>query len=134
MGAAGATLARLEGVRVIGRWQEALSRGQVPEEGVLSGLLVLLAGFLLVLPGVLTDVVGLLLLLPPVRRLVAHGVRGRLEAGMAQGTVQFVDFRGPSGPFHGGGFPSQRPGPRPGVIDVTGEEIVEPSVPPSLPR
>ncbi len=68
-----------------------------------------------------------------VERFLPIGV-GKESPGMAQGTVQFVDFRGPSGPFHGGGFPSQRPGPRPGVIDVTGEEIVEPSVPPSLPR
>lgn len=135
VGMVGAALARREGVRVLGRWQEALARGQVPEEGVLSGLLVLLAGLLLVLPGVLTDVVGLLLLLPPVRRLVAHVVRGRLEAGIARGTVQFVDFRGPAGPVYGGGFPPRAAGgPRPGVIDVQGEEVVEPAVPPTLPR
>jgi UPF0716 protein FxsA len=96
-GLVGSLLARREGVRVLRRWQESLARGQMPEEGLLGGVLVLLGGVLLVWPGVLTDVAGLVLLLPPTRRLVAALVRRRLERGMAAGTVRVTTFR--TGPF-----------------------------------
>ncbi len=74
-GMLGATLARKEGTRVWRQWQEAVAAGQIPKEGVVSSLLVLVGGVLLVTPGVLTDITGLALLIPPTRRLVA-GVLG----------------------------------------------------------
>ncbi|SET23617.1 FxsA family protein [Stigmatella erecta] len=101
MGLIGASLARREGLRVVRRWQEAMAQGRPPEEGILSGALVLLAGLLLVLPGILTDVVGLVLLVPAVRRRVAARLRGSLERGMRNGSVRVSSygwggFRGPA--------------------------------------
>lgn len=104
-GLIGSFLARKEGVRVLRRWQESMARGQVPQEGLLGGALVLAGGVLLVIPGVLTDAVGLFLLFPPTRRLVAGIVRRRLERGMAEGTVRVTTFQS-SGPFPGGPFAS----------------------------
>ncbi|MEM9456057.1 MAG: FxsA family protein [Myxococcota bacterium] len=75
----GATLARREGARVLRNWQEAMARGQMPKEGVISSVLVLVGGVLLVTPGVMTDVTGLLLLVPWSRRWIAGVVRSRLE-------------------------------------------------------
>ncbi|PTL77848.1 FxsA family protein [Vitiosangium sp. GDMCC 1.1324] len=98
----GSFLARKEGVRVLRRWQESVAQGLVPQEGLLSGVLVLAGGVLLVIPGVLTDVAGLVLLFPPTRRLVARMVRRRLERGMAEGSVRVTTFQ--SGPFPGGPF------------------------------
>jgi UPF0716 protein FxsA len=78
----GTMLARREGARVLRTWQAAIDRGEVPREGLVSSLLVLVGGVLLVIPGVLSDVVGVLLLIPWTRRLVAHGVRGFVERRM----------------------------------------------------
>lgn len=117
MGLIGASLARREGLRVVRRWQEAMAQGRPPEEGILSGALVLLAGLLLVLPGILTDIVGLILLVPAVRRRVAARVRGSLERGMRNGSVRVSSYGW-------GGF--RAPGPReasptsrlPGEVDA----------------
>lgn len=100
-GLVGAFLAKKEGLRVLRRWQQSLARGQMPEEGLVGGVLVLVGGVLLVSPGVLTDVAGLFLLFPPTRRLVAAQVRRRLERGIAEGRWQVTTFES-SGPFPGG--------------------------------
>jgi UPF0716 protein FxsA len=108
-GLAGAWLAKREGRRVLQGWRRAVAEGRMPEEGILSGALVLAGGVLLVSPGVLTDVLGLALLFPPTRRLAARALRRSVERRMARGSIRV--FR------TGGGSP---PEPRRGeVIDVT---------------
>ena len=47
---------------------------------VIDGLLILMAGAVLLTPGLLTDAVGFLLLVPPVRELVRRALGKRLEA------------------------------------------------------
>lgn len=119
-GFVGAALAKREGLRVLRESQRLLSQGQVPEEGVLGAVLVLVGGVLLVAPGVITDVVGLLLLIPPTRRLVAKGLRRWLDRGVRNGSVRFssVGFgaaREPTAPVR----------PRLRREEVTDAEIVE---------
>jgi UPF0716 protein FxsA len=109
-GFAGAWLAKTEGRRVVLGWQRALREGRVPDEGILSGALVLAGGVLLVSPGVLTDVVGLALLFPPSRRLAAAGLRRYLARKVRSGQVRVVTFGGPPPP---GGRASDD------VVDVT---------------
>ena len=106
-GLVGATLAKAEGLRVVQRWQEATSRGQMPEEGVLGGLLVLVGGVFLITPGVLTDVTGLLLLFPPTRRLVAGFVRRRFERGLQNGAGHVLARACRSGLASAGGKPAR---------------------------
>jgi UPF0716 protein FxsA len=108
-GLVGAWLAKAEGLRVLRDWQRALAEGRLPDEGVLSGALVLAGGILLVTPGVLTDALGLLLLVPPTRRVAAAGLRRWLRRQIDAGRIHVVSR---------GGFG----GPRPGIdepIDVT---------------
>lgn len=107
-GVLGAYFAKREGLRVLRSWQEAVSRGQMPEEGVLGGVLVLVGGVLLVTPGVLTDAVGLALLFPVSRRVVVSGLRRYLGAHVTtQGAMGFggQSFVGTSfgGPAHNQG-------------------------------
>jgi UPF0716 protein FxsA len=97
-GFAGAWLAKMEGRRVIAGWQRALHEGRVPDEGILSGALVLAGGVLLVSPGVITDVIGLALLFPPSRRLAAAGVRRYLARKVRAGQVRVVTFGEPAAP------------------------------------
>lgn len=85
----GAYLAKREGLRVLQSWRRALGEMRLPEEGVTSGLLVLVGAVLLVSPGVLTDFVGLLLMLPPVRRLVTPLLERRLLAYFAARSAHF---------------------------------------------
>ena len=120
-GAVGAWLAKAEGLRVLGKWRSSLARGQIPEEGVLGGLLVLVGGVLLVTPGVLTDLTGLLLLIPPTRKLVADRLRRHVERRMQDGSIQVVSYTSAgsgTGPFRGPGSPRGRP-----VMDVEAEVV-----------
>lgn len=118
----GAWLARREGSRVLRSWQGSLARGELPKEGVVSSVLVLVGGVLLVTPGVVTDVMGLLLLLPWTRRWVAGAIRKRLEQRLA---VQEV--AGDPSMFIGMGDAFGMGGPRGSVIDVDVVEAEAPS-------
>ena len=47
-----------------------MQRGIVPGKEIGDGVLIMVAGALLISPGFVTDIVGILLLLPPVRATV----------------------------------------------------------------
>ena len=79
-GMAGAALARWQGWHTMFRIQNELRAGKMPAQAMGDGVLILVAGVLLITPGVLTDVVGLSLLLPPVR----IGVRKGLQMWLAK--------------------------------------------------
>ncbi len=88
--AAGAALARREGLATVRSIGDAMSRGEVPTVGLVDGALILIGGILLVTPGFLTDAAGLLLLVPGVRRRIRRWLRRALERAMARGTITFV--------------------------------------------
>ena len=115
-GAVGAWFARLEGARVIRRWQEAMARQQVPKDGVIDGFLIFIGGLMLITPGILTDIAGLSMVMPITRRPIAGLVRTWVERQIAEGRVQVY------APGYGGA-----PGRPHEVIDVEGEvvEVVE---------
>jgi len=66
--AVGAWLVKREGIATWRRAQQAIDEGRVPATELVDGVLILLAGALLLTPGFVTDIVGIFLLLPPVRR------------------------------------------------------------------
>ena len=63
----GAWLVRRQGLSMLMRIQRELSEGTVPTKSVVDGLLLLVAGVLLLTPGFVSDVFGILLVLPPTR-------------------------------------------------------------------
>lgn len=75
----GASLARRQGLAAWKNFNAELGRGALPADTMLDGVLILLAGAVLITPGLITDVLGLALLVPPLRR---H-VRGRLIKKLA---------------------------------------------------
>ncbi len=123
-GAVGAWFARLEGARVIRRWQEAMARQQIPKDGVIDGFLIFIGGLMLITPGILTDIAGLSMVMPPTRRVIAGFVRRWVERQIAAGRVQVY------APGYNGG-----PGRPQEVIDVEGEvvEVVEVVAKPNSP-
>ena len=69
-GALGAWLARVQGLSVLKRLSTDLGEGRLPTDAVIDGLLILVAGAVLLTPGLLTDALGFLLLVPRSRAVV----------------------------------------------------------------
>lgn len=75
-GVAGSLLARSQGWRTWMRIRDELAAGRMPADSLLDGVLIFVAGALLLTPGILTDLLGISLLIPVCRsyyrrRLVA---------------------------------------------------------------
>jgi UPF0716 protein FxsA len=84
-GAAGVWVARHEGLRCWTDARRKMARGELPTDSLFDGLLILLAGGLLIVPGVLTDAAGIALLIPPVRRWVRRRVADHFRARFVVG-------------------------------------------------
>lgn len=134
----GSWLAQREGLSAWRRVQQRLSAGQLPGTELIDGLIILLAGALLLTPGVLTDIVGLAGLFPPSRTLFRGALSRRLKAGVERGTVRMYGF-GPGvaeepPPPQPGKATSRPPEPDEDVIDVEFEEYVRREDDTSAPR
>jgi UPF0716 protein FxsA len=68
-GLLGTWMSRSQGLSTYRRIQAELAAGRMPRDSLIDGVLILLAGVLLITPGVLTDLFGIFLMFPPSRRL-----------------------------------------------------------------
>ena len=75
----GAILAHREGLKAWWRIQDRLYQGAMPDDELLDGVLILIAGALLLTPGFLTDAIGFLLLYPGTRRSVKSRLRHKFS-------------------------------------------------------
>jgi UPF0716 protein FxsA len=105
--AAGSILLRWQGFNALTRIQKELAAHRVPGKEMVQGVMILLAGFLLLTPGFVTDTLGLLLFIPPVRDAVWRFLSTRVN-------VQTF----------GAGFAQRGSGRRaePGVVDLDEDE------------
>jgi len=95
-GIVGASLARSQGLGVVRAIQSEVAAGRLPAESMLDGVMILLAGALLVTPGILTDTFGFLCLVPAFRRRLRNFVWKRLQAAVEQNRAALhVDFGDP---------------------------------------
>lgn len=92
-GILGATLARLQGLATLARFQKALNEGRLPHRELIEGVFILVAAAVLLTPGLLTDATGFLLLVPPVRRALVARVERWLQ-GRARVVVTRAESRG----------------------------------------
>lgn len=99
-GIAGSYLARREGLSTWRRLNERLRAGDLPGTELVDGVIILVAGALLITPGVLTDGLGFIGLLPPTRALIRRVLIRRLQKKVEQGSMQ----------IHFGAFGGARPG------------------------
>jgi UPF0716 protein FxsA len=68
----GAGLVRAQGLSALRRIQQELAAGGLPADEVLQGVLLLVAGALLLTPGFVTDALGFSLLIPGVRSIIVR--------------------------------------------------------------
>ena len=92
-GLIGSLLARREGLSVWRRLNRRLAEGGLPGQELLDGVIILIAGALLITPGVLTDVIGFLGLLPPTRALIRKIVQKRIDRAITGGTISVSGFQ-----------------------------------------
>ncbi len=89
-GVLGATLARRQGLAVWRQIQRDLADGILPADGIIDGLMVVLAAALLITPGLLTDALGFAILIPPIRRLLRNRVKAMLRRKLESGTIHIT--------------------------------------------
>jgi UPF0716 protein FxsA len=70
----GALLLRHQGLITLQRFQLSLAQGQVPAMELIEGVVLIIAGALLLTPGFFTDLVGFLCLIPPLRQAVIRRI------------------------------------------------------------
>ncbi|CAI49072.1 FxsA domain protein [Natronomonas pharaonis DSM 2160] len=131
----GLLFARAEGRHTLRKIQRKLANGDAPTNELLDGLLLIIAGTLMLTPGVITDFIGLLLVLPPTRYPIRIATKKYVvtpflddkTGGFASGNVYVGGFPGgdetagqgfPGGGGPGGGFPGDASGP-----DAAGDTV-----------
>ncbi len=79
-GLLGAWLARQQGLRTLTRLQSELAAGRMPGQTLIDGVLILIAGAVLLTPGLLTDIAGFALLTPVIRTALRKTLARRFRA------------------------------------------------------
>jgi len=89
-GILGSWLIKRQGRSVIRRIDERLKSHDLPTKELADGLLILVAGVLMLTPGFVTDIVGFALLFPPTRAIARRQLLRRFTARMGHG-LTFAD-------------------------------------------
>jgi len=87
-GIVGGLLARNQGLAVLNQIRLELNEGRIPAESLFDGVLILVAGILLITPGLLTDGLGLFLLVPWTRQALKFRIMQRVEERVVPGEIQ----------------------------------------------
>jgi len=113
----GLSVLRRQGFNTLNRANQRMQAGQLPGQEIVEGMMLAVAGALLLTPGLITDAIGFCLLTPLIRRRLAARV-------LRNGTGFFVGgFQSRSS--SGGGFYTG-PGSRPsGQGDIIDGEVVD---------
>lgn len=89
----GASLARMQGLATLMKIRASLDQGFMPAEELLDGVLIFLAGVVLLTPGFLTDITGLLILLPITRNVFKRWLRKKFDQWRQDPNVQIRFYR-----------------------------------------
>ena len=86
----GAWLARMEGMNTLVRVRTNMQQGIMPTEDLLDGLIILIAGIVLITPGLLTDAMGLTLLWPVSRNAFKRFLRKKFDEWTSNNTIDIT--------------------------------------------
>lgn len=123
-GVVGGLLARHQGLSTWRKFNNRLAGGKLPGQELADGVIILVAGALLITPGLLTDLAGLCGLLPFTRRPLQQIIMRRLTTSVGGFSAMVFDQGKPSGNPDGGSDEAQwggTPRPRPGHADPPDE-------------
>ena len=85
----GAKYVRQQGLATLQSVQTKMAQGEMPSGEIVTGLMLLVAGLLLVTPGFVTDLLGLSLLIPSVRTGMASHVQKHMKVKQFSGGASF---------------------------------------------
>lgn len=75
----GSFLLRWQGLSLITRIRTEMSAERMPAKELVRGVMIVIAGILLLTPGFVTDTVGFLLFVPPIQNAVWSAVKARVQ-------------------------------------------------------
>lgn len=78
-GIAGYYLAKSEGKLIIRNIKREMAQGNMPGDELLTGLSILVGGFLLLMPGIVTDIVGITMVIPITRNFYKQYIKNWLQ-------------------------------------------------------
>lgn len=90
----GITLLRRQGLATLARGVTRMQQGEVPAQEMAEGILLGIAGALLLTPGFVTDAVGFALLTPGIRQRLITSVMARMELSAASPGVTGTTIEG----------------------------------------
>lgn len=93
----GASLVRSQGLQTLMSVQNRLNQGELPAQQIFEGVMLAVAGVLLLTPGFMTDALGMLVLLPAPRAVIAKYLMSKM-------VVKSVGGNGFHGSFNGSQF------------------------------
>ncbi|WP_394249149.1 FxsA family protein [Vibrio profundi] len=100
----GASLVRSQGIQTLMSVQGRLQQGELPAQQILEGVMLAVAGVLLLTPGFMTDALGMLVLLPAPRAIIAKKLMEKMVVKNMSGAGGFQAGFGHSpfeqDPFH----------------------------------
>jgi UPF0716 protein FxsA len=88
----GAYMVKLEGIGVMYRIQKNMQDGMFPGEELINGMMILLAGALLLTPGFFTDFFGFLMVFPVSRDCIKKIARRFIEKKISSGDIDIHRF------------------------------------------
>ncbi len=88
----GAYMVKMEGIGVLSRIQQSMQGGVFPEDVLVNGMLILVAGALLLTPGFFTDIIGFLMVFPFTRNYIREFVMRYIKNKMPPGDIEITDF------------------------------------------
>lgn len=93
----GASLVRSQGLQTLMSVQNRLQQGELPAQQIFEGVMLAVAGVLLLTPGFMTDALGMLVLLPAPRAMIAKYLMSKM-------VVKSMGSNGFHGNFQGDQF------------------------------
>ena len=97
----GVNMLRYQGLATLGRAQQKMAQGEMPQQDMNEGLVLAVGGALLITPGFVTDVIGFCCLIPLTRIGFIKIAKGRFKSKISAGgfTNMHSSSHFSSGPF-----------------------------------
>lgn len=117
----GSILLRFQGLSLLSKIQAETRAGRMPGKELVSGVMIMIAGILLLTPGFVTDTIGFLLFIPFVRTVIWAFIGSKISVSMASGGAGFS-----SGSFRpGNASPYGKPRDEDGIVDLDADDYGE---------